>query len=99
MPIYTHATIAPSVMAIILNAMAFVAVSRKQKLFPLSGQLSSDVGSVSEKSGTLGKEKERGKQNSQAKRQRHSNKGLVVLPRQLNCLQGIKLVWGKLGDL
>lgn len=71
MSIYTHTTIAPSVTPVILNAMVFVTVSKKQKLSPLSGRLSGDVGNVSHNSVTRGlflpgKETERGGQNHRA---------------------------------
>lgn len=88
--IYTHTTIAPSVTtSIILNATAFVVLSKTQEPAPVRGRLSSDDGSISQRTqeflacSHLETEQKGGDGAQKGKSQRHPHKGLVALPRQL----------------
>lgn len=72
-----------------LNAMAFVVVSKTQEPAPVGGRLSSDNSSISQRTpeflacSHLEKEGKEGDGAQEGKSRRRPHKGLVVLPRQL----------------
>lgn len=73
-----------------------------QELVPVSGKVSRDDSREPENSEFLTcsyLEKKEGDGAQKDKSPRHPHKGLVILPRELKCLQGFRYVYRKFGDL